>query len=196
MTFVETSNLSGAALASRHGNTSWTVARELEVRKLWTAGYTASQIALEIGGTTRNAVIGKLHRAGLMTGSRTPGVTIKADPTARLAGSKPGRRPDGFRRMPDKRPSEAAGGSNARMRNTTKIAAKLAGLDPGFNEGALRVVPAAVNPIHSLFDLGPSHCRWPHGDPGKPNFHFCGGEALDGSSYCGVHHFVAHARPA
>ena len=45
---------------------SWTEEREQRLRKLWEKGYTASQIAEMLGGsTTRNAVIGKAHRLKL-----------------------------------------------------------------------------------------------------------------------------------
>ena len=44
---------------------NWTPERESKLRELWKKGYTASQIATEIGETTRNAVIGKAHRLKL-----------------------------------------------------------------------------------------------------------------------------------
>ena len=44
---------------------SWTPERESKLRALWKKGHTASQIALLIGDTTRNAVIGKAHRLNL-----------------------------------------------------------------------------------------------------------------------------------
>ena len=44
---------------------SWTHDRIEQLKKLWEAGYTASSIATELGGITRNAVIGKAHRLGL-----------------------------------------------------------------------------------------------------------------------------------
>ena len=44
---------------------SWTPEREKKLRELWKKGYTASQIAETITGTTRNAVIGKAHRLKL-----------------------------------------------------------------------------------------------------------------------------------
>ena len=44
---------------------SWTPERENKLRVLWKKGHTASQIALLIGDTTRNAVIGKAHRLNL-----------------------------------------------------------------------------------------------------------------------------------
>jgi GcrA cell cycle regulator len=44
---------------------SWTDERVELLRKLWSDGLSASQIAAELGGITRNAVIGKVHRLGL-----------------------------------------------------------------------------------------------------------------------------------
>lgn len=44
---------------------SWTEERIERLKQLWTNGMTASQIADELGGVSRNAVIGKAHRLGL-----------------------------------------------------------------------------------------------------------------------------------
>ena len=44
---------------------SWTEERIERLKALWTKGITASQIADELGGVSRNAVIGKAHRLGL-----------------------------------------------------------------------------------------------------------------------------------
>ena len=44
---------------------SWTPERQNKLKELWKKGYTASQIAEALGGTTRNAVIGKAHRLNL-----------------------------------------------------------------------------------------------------------------------------------
>ncbi len=44
---------------------SWTDERIEKLRKMWEGGSTASQIADELGGVSRNAVIGKAHRLGL-----------------------------------------------------------------------------------------------------------------------------------
>ena len=43
----------------------WTDERVELLKKLWADGLSASQIAAELGGITRNAVIGKVHRLGL-----------------------------------------------------------------------------------------------------------------------------------
>ncbi len=43
----------------------WTDERVESLKKLWLEGLSASQIAKQLGGVTRNAVIGKVHRLGL-----------------------------------------------------------------------------------------------------------------------------------
>ena len=43
----------------------WTDERVSTLKKLWMDGLSASQIAKQLGGVTRNAVIGKVHRLGL-----------------------------------------------------------------------------------------------------------------------------------
>ncbi|ARO15141.1 gcrA [Ketogulonicigenium robustum] len=50
---------------------SWTDERVETLKKMWNEGLSASQIAKELGGVTRNAVIGKVHRLGLS--NRTTG---------------------------------------------------------------------------------------------------------------------------
>lgn len=44
---------------------SWTDERIDQLKGMWDKGLTASQIAEELGGVSRNAVIGKAHRLGL-----------------------------------------------------------------------------------------------------------------------------------
>ena len=65
---------------------SWTEERVEVLKKLWAEGHSASQIAKQLGGVTRNAVIGKVHRLGL-SGRATPSRPVKRPP--RLARPKP-----------------------------------------------------------------------------------------------------------
>ena len=44
---------------------SWTSEKEQKLRQLWKEGHSGSQIAVMLGNTTRNAVIGKAHRLKL-----------------------------------------------------------------------------------------------------------------------------------
>ncbi len=55
---------------------SWTDEQEEKLKQLWREGKTASQIAEELGGVSRNAVIGKAHRLGL-SGRPSP-IKVKA----------------------------------------------------------------------------------------------------------------------
>jgi len=52
-------------------NVPWSDDRITTLSKLWQDGLSASQIAKQLGGVTRNAVIGKIHRLGL-SGRATP----------------------------------------------------------------------------------------------------------------------------
>src|SRR5881227_2604841 len=58
-------DFTAAAAAEEFEAMSWTDERVEILKKLWADGLSASQIAAELGGVTRNAVIGKVHRLGL-----------------------------------------------------------------------------------------------------------------------------------
>ena len=60
---------------------SWTDERVETLKRMWAEGQSASQIAKELGGVTRNAVIGKVHRLGLSNRNEDGA----ADPAHRLA---------------------------------------------------------------------------------------------------------------
>ena len=57
---------------------SWTDERIESLRTMWEKGLTASQIADELGGVSRNAVIGKAHRLGLKSRPSPVKATEKA----------------------------------------------------------------------------------------------------------------------
>ena len=65
---------------------SWTDERVETLKKMWGEGQSASQIAKELGGVTRNAVIGKVHRLGLSNrvggAASTPAPQAKPTPEA------------------------------------------------------------------------------------------------------------------
>ncbi len=48
----------------------------------------------------------------------------------------------------------------------------------------------------TILSLTERMCRWPHGDPKKPGFRFCGKSVSDGSSYCVEHLKQAYQPPA
>ena len=70
---------------------SWTDERVETLKRMWGEGQSASQIAKELGGVTRNAVIGKVHRLGLSNraGSGTAAPAKSAPKEKAAAPSKP-----------------------------------------------------------------------------------------------------------
>ena len=64
---------------------SWTDERVELLKKLWADGLSASQIAAELGGVTRNAVIGKVHRLGLSGRAKSPSSGIASAAQTALA---------------------------------------------------------------------------------------------------------------
>jgi len=51
---------------------SWTDQRIARMKNLWEQGWSASEIAAELGGVTRNGIIGKVHRLGVKRNEHTP----------------------------------------------------------------------------------------------------------------------------
>ena len=64
---------------------SWTDERIERLTKMWEGGSTASQIADELGGVSRNAVIGKAHRLGLKARPSPVKPNEKPEPAPRAA---------------------------------------------------------------------------------------------------------------
>ncbi len=65
----------------------WSDDRVTTLSKLWQGGLSASQIAEQLGGVTRNAVIGKVHRLGL-SGRNAPSAPTQ---TPRVTAPRPQR---------------------------------------------------------------------------------------------------------
>ncbi|WP_326915100.1 GcrA family cell cycle regulator [Sphingopyxis chilensis] len=68
---------------------SWTDERIEQLRSMWEKGLTASQIADELGGVSRNAVIGKAHRLGLKSRPSPVKATEKVAKPVKAAAPKP-----------------------------------------------------------------------------------------------------------
>ena len=195
---------------------SWTEERIERLKKMWHDGATASQIADELGGVSRNAVIGKAHRLGLeqRPSPVKPGEE-KEQEGRRRGGRRPRPRP---RPRPPKpaaprlaaAPSRRAARAPARRRSARGPAAAVS-LDrprrlrppgPGRQQAPIppapprRLVPAKPSPEvadkTSLLDLNDRICKWPIGHPGEPDFHFCGQPANPGFPYCVQHCGVAY----
>ena len=83
---------------------SWTDERIDTLRKMWEAGQTASQIAEELGGVSRNAVIGKAHRLGLQS---RPSPVKPNEPDAKAAAPEPKPVPAPVAKAPERVPAPA-----------------------------------------------------------------------------------------
>lgn len=175
---------------------SWTDERVELLKKMWGDGQSASQIAKELGGVTRNAVIGKVHRLGLSnrtsgaapaakTDSKPketakaevkpaapkPAAAPKPEPAAEPKAVSPARRqiiPAGQPLPPQPSANEISPEALAKVSEIEKKAKKL-----------------------TLMELTERTCKWPVGDPATDNFWFCGLPVQQGKPYCEAHVGVA-----
>ena len=152
---------------------SWTEERVDVLKKLWAEGHSASQIAKQLGGVTRNAVIGKVHRLGL-SGRATPSRPVKRPP--RLARPKPQIAADGTARPALPRASKPS--------ERSVVAAEKAAM------AALPPMPLKDGEAATILTIRDSMCKWPIGDPADPAFAFCGRKA-DCGPYCKEHAKIA-----
>jgi GcrA cell cycle regulator len=143
----------------------WTDERVETLKKLWLDGLSASQIAKQLGGVTRNAVIGKVHRLGL-SGRATP--------------SQPQRTVFKAPRAP--RPAVSVAPAPRRAIEPSSIPAAQA-IQPYISEE-----PGTA----TVLTLGAHMCKWPIGDPSSDGFTFCGRRSEREGPYCTEHARVAY----
>lgn len=183
---------------------SWTDERIDRLKSMWEKGLTASQIADELGGVSRNAVIGKAHRLGLKSrpspvkaneGEAKPAPKPKAKPVEKAAA------PRAAAPAPERSsaaPVQAAPRPQGDMPKIVSIGpGGFMRQGPGDQQAPIppapprRLVPAKPSPEiadkTSLLDLSDRVCRWPMGHPGEPDFHFCGEAVNPGFPYCVEH---------
>lgn len=174
---------------------SWTDERVEVLKKMWGEGQSASVIAKELGGVTRNAVIGKVHRLGLSnrvtsttakpaakgkiktqakpksTATSTPskhGVTISAEPVRITPPAVRRIIPAGQPLPPQPSANEISPEALAKVNEIEKTAKKI-----------------------GLMELTEKTCKWPVGDPATDDFWFCGLGVKTGKPYCEAHVGVA-----
>lgn len=160
---------------------NWTDERVELLRKLWSEGLSASQIAAQLGSVTRNAVIGKVHRLKLSSRGRA---TTAAPRQKKTSSSASG----------GKSVSRAA---TVTRSITTSIGATA--LQAQFDAEPIaryhtRPVENVVVPISrrlQLVQLSEHTCKWPNGDPLTEDFSFCGNDAAENGPYCGYHSRIA-----
>lgn len=200
---------------------SWTDERVELLKKMWTEGQSASQIAKELGGVTRNAVIGKVHRLGLsnrVEGAAAPVAPVAPtpvkpaapEPVAPAAAAVPPRvepEPEPVRptltAVPP-RPAPVPPQPVAAVAPVPGVVRKPALVpagqplppQPSLNEISPETL-ASVREVEkrsrkiSLMELTERTCKWPIGDPATEHFYFCGLPSSAGKPYCEAHVSVA-----
>lgn len=190
---------------------AWTDERIDQLKSMWEKGMTASQIADELGGVSRNAVIGKAHRLGLQ--SRPSPVKATEVPRKKAAPRKApaapraeeaprvGSAPAAAPVAPRAAPADTSGAAEPTPTPQPRIVSVGPGgflrQGPGDQQAPIppapprRLVPAKpsaeIADKTSLLDLTEKICKWPVGHPGEPDFHFCGDKVNPGFPYCVAH---------
>ena len=175
---------------------AWTDERVELLKKMWGEGQSASQIAKELGGVTRNAVIGKVHRLGLSNragASAAKPDTPKEAPKAKAkAAAKPAPKPAA---EPAPAPETKAAAPTPARKQIIPAGQPLPP-QPSANEISPEAL-AKVSEIEkkakklSLMELTERTCKWPVGDPATDDFWFCGLPVQQGKPYCEAHVGVA-----
>ena len=189
---------------------SWTDERVETLKKMWSDGQSASQIAKELGGVTRNAVIGKVHRLGLSNraGAASPAPAPakpapKEKPAVAAAAPKPAPKPAATKAKPASVPAvtepvelDENGIPISAARRAIIPAGQPLPPQPSANEISPEAL-AKVNEVEktskklSLMELTEKTCKWPVGDPATDHFWFCGLAVQQGKPYCEAHVGVA-----
>jgi GcrA cell cycle regulator len=189
---------------------SWTDERVETLKKMWGDGQSASQIAKELGGVTRNAVIGKVHRLGLSNRAGTGAAAPAAKPapkekpseTVEAPSAKPASKP-----APKAKPSMAVAiteeldlDENGIPISAARRAIIPAGQPLPPQPSANEISPEALAKVNevektakrlTLMELTEKTCKWPVGDPATEDFWFCGLPVQQGKPYCEAHVGVA-----
>jgi GcrA cell cycle regulator len=189
---------------------SWTDERVETLKKMWADGQSASQIAKELGGVTRNAVIGKVHRLGLS--NRVGGVPGKEEPEdetpvmpERPEAARPASEPlraEEQRPLPERPADDPVASAPVvtvapiPLRKAIIPAGQPLPPQPSANEISPEALPS-VREVEkrarrlTLMELTERTCKWPIGDPATEDFWFCGLPSLPGKPYCEAHVGVA-----
>jgi len=158
---------------------AWTEDRVATLTKLWADGLSASQIAKQLGGVTRNAVIGKVHRLGL-SGRAKP-----SSPARKAAAVKTANAASRASSAPKPKPKPVRAPSAPR---TPRVIAQTPPPPPP----PLEAKPMSNGEFATILTITDHMCKWPIGDPGADNFRFCGRKTDPEEPYCLAHSRVAY----
>ena len=160
---------------------AWTDDRVATLTKLWADGLSASQIAKQLGGVTRNAVIGKVHRLGL-SGRAKPSSPARKAAARKTAASKASRA----------RASSKPKQKTVRARSVPRAPRVVAKAPVPPPPPPLEAKPMSNGEFATIMTITEHMCKWPIGDPGADNFRFCGRKTDPEEPYCLAHSRVAY----
>ncbi|MET4247523.1 GcrA family cell cycle regulator [Bradyrhizobium sp. LA6.7] len=160
--------------AQAEASRGWTETRITVATALYNSGLSAARVAGLIGGVSRNAVIGKMHRGEL------------ADPQ---------------RKLPRGSTDQAKGvrqPSQRRVRTRGPVVRVNASPKERPIPPSVVDVQIPVEQRRSLFQLNDACCHWPVGDPRDADFFFCGAPKANDADvpYCASHLFRSQRRDA
>ena len=191
---------------------SWTDERVETLKRMWGEGQSASTIAKELGGVTRNAVIGKVHRLGLSNrngGAAAPKDADAAPETPAVPETSTPPETEMLTRSANPAPPAPAAEEEDEPEeldeNGIPISAARRAIIPAGQPlppqpSANEISPEALAKVNEvektarkigLMELTEKTCKWPVGDPATPDFWFCGLPAQAGKPYCEAHVGVA-----
>ncbi|WP_394226747.1 GcrA family cell cycle regulator [Paracoccus marcusii] len=194
---------------------SWTDDRVETLKRMWSEGQSASAIAKELGGVTRNAVIGKVHRLGLSNRTEEPEAAApapapapesvarekpaapRAVPQPAAAPLRPEPTPEPVAVQPEPEPEPSTQPAFVPVpRRPIVPAGQPLPPQPSANEispealASVREVEKRAKKL-TLMELTERTCKWPIGDPATDKFWFCGLPSVAGKPYCEAHVGVA-----
>jgi GcrA cell cycle regulator len=160
---------------------NWNDERVELLRKLWAEGLSASQIAAQLGGVSRNAVIGKVHRLKLSSRGRATASPVR-----------------------QKKTSQGSTGSKSVTRSSSSVRSMPVSVGATALQAQFEVEPVArhhIRPVENvvvpisrrlqLVQLSERTCKWPNGDPLSEDFSFCGNDTAESGPYCTYHSRIA-----
>ena len=166
----------------------WTDERVSLLKKLWSEGISAAQIAAQMGDITRSSVIGKAHRLELP--SRGKGTNyFKVDRATRGC------------RKTTKISRSLGSAANTKLAATVPMVVSKhecsisAPVETNDHKDLRRKDDDMVVPISlklELVQLNDSTCKWPKGNPWDEDFSFCGNDIDKKGPYCTYHSRIAY----
>lgn len=188
---------------------SWTDERVDQLKKMWSEGLTASQIAAKLGGVSRNAVIGKVHRLKLESRAQSPKATSGRKPAAPRGAPVAPRTNNlggggiGTRTASRGGGAGSMGGGAPRTMSTVTQTVGATVMKAQVEEQTLaeldtRPIEDVVVPIArklKLTEINEKTCKFPYGDPLTDDFYFCGHDVHEETPYCNYHGKVVYQQP-